>query len=207
MRGRSSRRSYMPDAVEAMVALGRLDEAVPLVEALELHGAALDRPWMLAVGARGRSMLQAGGGDLAAAEETLRQALVQHDRLPMPFERARTQLFLGQVLRRQRKKNLAAATLREAFGTFQELGMPLWANRVGAELQRTDAPRANHSDLTPVGTAGSEVGGLGKTNKDIATALSSAPRPSSTTSAASTGNSPSGTRSELAGRAGELGDD
>ena len=43
---------HFPDAVEAMVGLGRLDEAVPLIEVLEQNGARLKRSWLLAVGAR-----------------------------------------------------------------------------------------------------------------------------------------------------------
>lgn len=199
--------SYLPDAVEAMVALGRLDEAAPLVESMELHGAELDRPWMLAVGARGRSMLQAAAGDLADAEDTLRRALVQHDRLPMPFERARTQLFLGQVLRRQRKKNLAAAALRESFETFGELGMPLWANRVGAELKRTDAPRTNHSELTASELRVARLAAVGKTNKDIAAALFISPKTVEHNLSSVYRKLAVRTRSELASRAGTLGEE
>ncbi|WP_235672821.1 helix-turn-helix transcriptional regulator [Mycolicibacterium hodleri] len=199
--------SYVPDAVEAMVALGRLDEAAPLVEAMELHGAELDRPWMLAAGARGRSMLQAAAGDLVDAEDTLRRALVHHDRLPMPFERARTQLFLGRVLRRQRKKNLAAATLRESFETFCELGMPLWANRVGAELKRTDAPRTNHSELTASELRVARLAAAGKTNKDIATALFISPKTVEHNLSSVYRKLAVRTRSELASRAGVLGDE
>jgi DNA-binding CsgD family transcriptional regulator len=199
--------SFMPDAVEAMVALGRLDEAVPLVEALELHGGELDRPWMLASGARGRSMLQAASGDLADAEETLQGALVQYDRLPMPFERARTQLFLGQVLRRQRKKNLAAAMLRESFETFHDLGVPLWAKRVGVELKRTDAPRVNHSELTPSELRVARLAATGKTNKDIATALFISPKTVEHNLSSVYRKLAVRTRSELASRAGDLGDD
>jgi DNA-binding CsgD family transcriptional regulator len=199
--------SYMPDAVEAMVALGRLDEAVPMVEALELHGAELDRPWLLAVGARCRSMLQAASGELVEAEATLQRAMMQHDRLAMPFERARTQLFLGQVLRRQRRKNLATATLREAFGTFEELAMPLWANRVGAELKRMDAPRSNDSDLTPSELRVARLAGCGMTNKDIASALFISPKTVEHNLSSVYRKLAVRTRAELASRAGELGTD
>ncbi|MCW2552898.1 MAG: hypothetical protein JWR78_2679 [Mycobacterium sp.] len=199
--------SYMPDAVEAMVALGRLDEAVPMVEALELHGAEMDRPWLLAVGARCRSMLQAASGELVEAEATLQRAMMQHDRLAMPFERARTQLFLGQVLRRQRRKNLATATLREAFGTFEELAMPLWANRVGAELKRMDAPRSNDSDLTPSELRVARLAGCGMTNKDIASALFISPKTVEHNLSSVYRKLAVRTRAELASRAGELGTD
>ena len=55
---------YVPDAVEAMIALGRHDEAEPMIEAMEPNGRRLDRPWMLAVGARCRSMSLAARGDV-----------------------------------------------------------------------------------------------------------------------------------------------
>ena len=89
--------AYLPDAVEAMVALGQLDDAEPLIDALQSNGSRLDRPWMLAVGARCRGMWLAAHGDLAAAEHAVRQAISHHQRLPMPFELARTQLLLGQT--------------------------------------------------------------------------------------------------------------
>ncbi|HEX2401003.1 MAG TPA: LuxR family transcriptional regulator, partial [Mycobacterium sp.] len=70
--------SFIPDAVEALTAVGRADEAVPLVDALERNGRRLDRAWMLAVGARGRAMVQAGRGDVEAAVQSARRALTEH---------------------------------------------------------------------------------------------------------------------------------
>jgi hypothetical protein len=35
----------VPDAIEALVSLGRLDEAEGLLDRLERHGRAQDRPW------------------------------------------------------------------------------------------------------------------------------------------------------------------
>jgi DNA-binding CsgD family transcriptional regulator/tetratricopeptide (TPR) repeat protein len=200
--------SYMVDAVEAMVAVGRLDEAIPLVEALERNGARMDRPWMLAVGARCRAMLLAAGGELVAAEEMLNRAMVQHDRLPtMPFERARTQLFLGQVLRRLRRKNLAATTLREAHGTFVELGTPLWADRVGVELKRTDVSRANESDLTPSELRVARLAASGLTNKDIGSALFISPKTVEHNLSSVYRKLRVRTRADLARRSGELGEE
>jgi hypothetical protein len=95
---------FVPDAVEAMVAVGRLDEAEPMVAALESHGSRLDRTWMLAIGARCRAMLMAAQGDVDGAERMVRKAIAEHARLPMPFERARTHLLLGQLQRRKRQK-------------------------------------------------------------------------------------------------------
>jgi hypothetical protein len=41
-------------------------------------------------------------GDVEGAEQMAKQALTEHDRIPMRFEHARTLLWLGQLQRRQR---------------------------------------------------------------------------------------------------------
>jgi hypothetical protein len=91
---------FLPDAAEALIGLGRLDDAESWINALEANGRRLDRPWMLATGARLRTLLPAQRGDLGAATAAAERAMTEHDRLPMPFERARTQLVLGQLQRR-----------------------------------------------------------------------------------------------------------
>lgn len=199
--------SYVPDAVEAMLALGRHDEPTRLIAMLESKGAELDSPWLLAVGARCRSMSLAAGGELAAAEQTLHRALAEHDRLPMPFERARTQLFHGQVLRRQRRKNLAATTLRAALATFSELEAVLWADRTRAELKRTDAPRANASDLTPSELHVARLAASGMSNKDIASALFISPKTVEHNLSSVYRKLSVRSRAELARRASELGEE
>ncbi len=78
---------FLPDAIEGLVSLGRHAEAEPLIDALERNGRRNDRAWMLAVGARCRSMSLAARGDVDAAERMARQALVEHDRIPMRFAR------------------------------------------------------------------------------------------------------------------------
>ncbi|HEX7826506.1 MAG TPA: LuxR family transcriptional regulator, partial [Mycobacterium sp.] len=66
---------YLPNAAEAMVALSRLDEAEPLIEELERSGAAHDRPWMLAAGARCRALWLAAKGDVDAALDSVNRAM------------------------------------------------------------------------------------------------------------------------------------
>jgi hypothetical protein len=68
-----------------------------LIEALEHDGERLDRSWMLAVGARCRSMWLPAQGRVDAASRMAEQAMSEHAGLQMPFERARTQLLLGQL--------------------------------------------------------------------------------------------------------------
>ena len=168
--------AYLPDAAEALIALGRLDEAEPLIKALETNGRRLDRPWMLAVGARCRSMVLAAVGDVEGAERWARRALVQHDRIPMRFERARTLLWLGQLLRRRRQKETATTTLREALVAFEEMGTALWADRARAELGRTNVAPTHDLALTPAERRVAELAASGMTNRDVAAALFISPK-------------------------------
>lgn len=162
---------FVPDAVEAMVALGRVDEARPMIETLERNGERLDRPWMLAIAARCRALVLASEGDVDGAERAVRQAMAEHDRAAMPFERARTQLLLGQLQRRKRQKQAATTTLAEALKTFESLGTPLWVERARAEIGRTGAARDRANVLTPSEQRVAELAASGMTNRDIAAAL------------------------------------
>jgi DNA-binding CsgD family transcriptional regulator len=168
--------AFIPDAVEAMVALGRHTDAEPLIEALEHHGDRLDRAWMLAVGARCRSMWLAAQGDVAAATRVAEDAMTVHARLPMPFERARTQLWLGQLQRRQRQKEASSNTFREVLQAFDAMGTPLWADRARAELARAKVAPGRTLALTPSERRVAELVASGNTNRAVATALFISPK-------------------------------
>ncbi|WP_353361468.1 AAA family ATPase [Mycobacterium sp.] len=168
--------TFIPDAVEAMIGVGRHADAVPLIEELEQNGALLGRSWMIAVGARCRSMWLAATGDVAAATRMAEDAMTEHERLPMPFERARTLLLLGQLQRRQRRKESAAATLREALEAFEAMGTPLWADRARAELARTNVAPRHDRGLTPSERRVAELAASGMTNRDVASALFISPK-------------------------------
>jgi ATP/maltotriose-dependent transcriptional regulator MalT len=167
---------FLPDAIEALIQVGRLTEAEPLVEALERNGRRLDRAWMLAVGARARSMLLAALGDLDAASAAAEHAMTEHDRLPMPFERARTLLLLGQLQRRQRHKESASASLQDAFNVFDQLHVPLWADRARAALVRANVGPRRSGQLTPSEQRVAELAASGMKNRDVATALFISPK-------------------------------
>lgn len=168
--------SYLPDAIEALVATGDLSNAEPLIAALESNGAQLDRPWMTAVGARGRALWLAAKGDLEAAQHATETALESHQRLPMPFEQARTQLLYGQVLRRRRRHTQAAEALRGAAATFDEIGSKLWARRAHNELQRVTSRSTSGSGLTEGERRVVDRAAAGMSNKEIAAALFIAPK-------------------------------
>jgi DNA-binding CsgD family transcriptional regulator len=163
--------SFVPEAVEAMIGLNRFDEAEPLVEALERNGRRLDRAWTLAVGMRCRAMLQAARGDVAAALTTAELALEAHQRVAMPFEQARTQLLLGQLQRRHRRRQAGAATVREALRTFQRVGTAVWAERAEAELAHGASGRRREQGLTATEERIAELAASGMINREIAAAV------------------------------------
>jgi DNA-binding CsgD family transcriptional regulator len=161
----------LPDAIEALVALGRLDEAEPLLDRLERQGRTLDRPWAIATAARGRGLLTAARGDLSAARSALEQALTEHGRVPQPFELARTLLVKGEVERRAKQKRAARSTLEQALGIFQTLGAPLWAQRARDDLVRVGGAVLPSGELTPTEQRIAQLVGEGKKNREVADAL------------------------------------
>jgi DNA-binding CsgD family transcriptional regulator len=110
-------------------------------------------------------------GDLDAAQRAVEHALTHHQRLPLPFETARTQLLLGQLQRRRRRRQDADASLREALDTFERLGTPLWASRAKAEIARLDSPRGDGKGLTAAEQRTARLAAAGRSNKEIAAEL------------------------------------
>lgn len=166
---------FLPDAIEAMVHVGRFSDAERLVAVLDGNGHRLNRPWMRAVAGRCRALLLAAGGDSDAAIDVAHRALDEHDRLAMPFERARTTLVLGQILRRQRKRDSSARALQQALNSFETLGTPLWAHRAREDLQRASGTR-RPDELTASEQRVAELAATGATVREMADALFISPK-------------------------------
>ena len=168
---------FIPHAVEAFLALDRVAEAEPLVAALENNGRRFDRAWMLAAGGRCRAMLLERA-DPAAALAAAEAAMAQHARIPMPFEKARTQLVLGRLQRGLGRGGEATATLSEALATFDRLGIRRWAERARSELAQGPTPADDASAanaLTRAERRVAELAATGMTNLAVADALSLSP--------------------------------
>ena len=161
----------VPDYVEALVALGRADEAEPLVERLEGQGRELGRPWALAAAARCRGLIATARGDFSGAERVLEDAEVHHDGALQPFELGRTLLALGEAQRRARRRRVARETLQRALATFEELGAELWVERTTREIGRLGGRTPAGDTLTPSERRIAELVAEGKTNKEVATLL------------------------------------
>ena len=161
----------VPDHVEALVALGRADEAGPLVDRLEEQGHALDRPWAVAVSSRCRGLIAAVRRDLDGAQALLERATVEHRRVAQPFELARTLLALGEVQRRAKRARVARETLQGALMSFETLGAPLWAQRATKEIARIGGRPPATDALTPSERRIADLVAEGSTNKEVAAVL------------------------------------
>jgi DNA-binding CsgD family transcriptional regulator len=160
----------LPDAIEALVAAGELEDAEALVERLATRAARLRRPWAVSCAARCRALLLGAAGHLEAAERSAQSA---RETMPpqFPFEIARTMLVLGTVQRRMKQKRLARASLERARGAFVEMGAELWARRSGAELDRIGGRAPSPLGLTPTEEQVASLVSEGLTNREIATNL------------------------------------
>jgi DNA-binding CsgD family transcriptional regulator len=167
---------FVADEVEALIALGDVEQAARVLGWLEERGRALDRASALAGAARCRGLLLATSGDHDGAAAAFEEALAQHDRVRMPFERARTLLAMGAWQRRAKQKAAARATLTSALAAFEALGAALWAERARAELARIGGRAAPDGRLTPAELRVAELVVDGRSNKEIAAALFVTPK-------------------------------
>lgn len=168
---------WAPDLIEAFVRSSLLDEANDELErfAAEAHGT--NRQWALAASARCRGLL-AGEDEF---EEAFSKALAIHERLPMPFEQARTQLAYGERLRRSRHRSDARPYLRAAIEAFERLGAGPWAERARVELRATGESIGREllsglDSLTPQELQVAIVVARGATNKEAGAALFLSPK-------------------------------
>jgi DNA-binding CsgD family transcriptional regulator len=162
----------LPNAIEALVELAELEEARRLLAGLRDRLSRIESPWGEASAGRCEGLVLAAEGDLAAASSVLERALAVHERLPQPFDLARTMLALGTVRRRTRKRAASRKTLERALAIFDELGATLWAEKARSELARIGGRRAYPADeLTPSEQRIADLVAEGKTNKEVAAIL------------------------------------
>jgi DNA-binding CsgD family transcriptional regulator len=164
-------RLELGDLLEALIAVGELDEADDILATWEARAGALDRAWALAILARCRGLLLAARGDLEGAFASFEHALSEHARSTDPFHHARTLLAFGRTQRRARKRGAARTTLEDALARFERLGAPLWAEQTRAELARIGGRAPSRGELTE---AERRIAGLvaeGRTNREVAAAL------------------------------------
>ena len=162
---------FLPDAIEANIECGHLDEANQMLDSYESAARRLDRRRGIAAVRRLRGVLAAASGDVESALSELEAAVELYSTGDTPFERARSLLALGVAQRRAKRRKEARATLDEALAVFERLGAALWAERVRAELKRISGRAASPDALTPAEERVAALVAEGKTNKEVGAAL------------------------------------
>jgi DNA-binding CsgD family transcriptional regulator len=160
--------SFLPDLVEALVAVGRLDRAAAVLDPFERHATRLGRSFAVGTAARCRALLLAAEGELDGAAAAAARSVVTLQASRQPFELARSLLVLGSVERRRRRKSKAAQALREANALLDELGAALWADRARSELGRVGLRPAAPAKLTATERRVAELAAVGHSNDEIA---------------------------------------
>jgi DNA-binding CsgD family transcriptional regulator len=162
---------FVVDHVEALLELGRRDEAVELLDWYEANAHRLERAVALANCARCRGLLAAQVGDREEALAAFEEALAWHSRVEIPLDRGRTLLALGVAQRRAKRRREARATLEEALAVFEGIGAALWAERARGELKRISGRAPAYGALTPAEERVAALVAEGKTNREVAAAL------------------------------------
>ena len=162
---------FVADEIEALVMLGRVDDAAALLGWLEERSRALNRVSAIAVADRCRGLLAAARGEIEVALGAFERALASHERAPMTFDLARTLLTLGSVQRRARKRAAAREALGRALSIFEDLGAVLWADKARAELARIAGRAPAGWGLTPTEHRVAELVASGLTNREAAARL------------------------------------
>jgi DNA-binding CsgD family transcriptional regulator len=162
---------FMPDEIEALIAIGEADTARSILEPFAAQAETLDRSWALATSERARGLLNASIGNLPDALAAFDRALEHHSRLDEPFELGRTLLAQGQAFRRVKKWRLARGSLGRSLEIFERLGAALWADKATTEMARIGGRSPGPDDLTPTEQEVAELVGSGRTNREVAHAL------------------------------------
>jgi DNA-binding NarL/FixJ family response regulator/tetratricopeptide (TPR) repeat protein len=162
---------FLPDTVETLVALGRIDEADVITSSMEQMALRARRSTAAGIAARSRAQVLAARGDVATALESANTAVQALSSGSLPLELARSQLLLGGLERRMRMKRAARETLAAAIGTFAVLGADGFRDRAEAETGRIGGRSQSEGGLTPTESRVVELVVKGLSNKEVATAL------------------------------------
>lgn len=157
-----------PDEIEALVELGRIEDAERLLHDFGAHVHATPRPRATAALARCKAVCAAGRQELEDAAEFAAHAVAASEVLDEPLETGRALLVQGIAYRRSKQKASARITLEQAAAQFQRTGAVVWLDRVHAELQRTNPRRAAYGELTPTEAQIARLAALGARNREIA---------------------------------------
>ncbi|HEY8582425.1 MAG TPA: AAA family ATPase [Capillimicrobium sp.] len=160
------------ELVEALIAAGRRAEAEEELADLEAWVRESGSRWGAVAATRGRVLLAADDDLDACAADALAAAA----ELPWGFEAARTDLAIGERLRRLRRRTDAREPLDRALTVFERLGAESFSRRARAALEATGTSRRSETaagvdELSTPERRIAELVAEGRTNREIAAEL------------------------------------
>jgi DNA-binding CsgD family transcriptional regulator len=168
--GEPSVRWWSGELVELLLELGRVDDAIRVLDPWEVDAARVGRAWVSAHATRCRGLVAAAEGDVDRAGSFLEEAVAQHEEVGDPFGKARALLALGIVRRRARQKRGAREAIQAALDGLEQLGAANWVDRARRELGRIGG-RTREEGLTAAELRVASLVAEGRTNREVATAL------------------------------------
>lgn len=160
------RRWAQPVAADALVALGRTDDARAVLEGYLEHVARHGSPRLRADGLRSRARLLAAVGRTDGADGAIAEAEAVHREMGDGWELARTLLVVADIHRRARRRARARDALREAIDGFAFLGARIWERQAREQLARIDGAR-EEGGLTPTQREVAELVATGISNREV----------------------------------------
>jgi DNA-binding CsgD family transcriptional regulator len=164
------------DYVQALVELGELERSEAVADEFERRARQSGNAALLALACAARGLLAAARQDFDGAAAAFDEALVEHERVTVPFDLGRTLIAVGTVQRRRGERRAARETLDRSRAIFNELGAPLWSARADAELRRIPIRRGAPEQLTPTEERVAELAASGRTNREMAQTLFMSPK-------------------------------
>jgi DNA-binding CsgD family transcriptional regulator len=161
---------WRADYAEALLELGRIDEAQAVLDAWERDAVRLGRDRVLAQVTRCRGLVAAARGEVGEAIVLLEQAVAEHEAVGDGYGRARALLALGCVRRRARQKRAAREATEAALAGFEQCGSAMWAQKARAELGSIGG-RRREQGLTAAEHRVADLAAAGRTNREVAAAL------------------------------------
>ena len=168
--GEPSQRTWTADHAEALLEVGRIDEAKGVIDIWEADARRLRRDRVLAHVTRCRGLVASARGDVTQAAGLLEHAVVQHGNVGDPFGGARALLALGVVQRRGRQKRAARESTLAALDAFEQLGAASWAEKARGELGHIGG-RTRQEGLSAAERRVAALVAEGRTNREVAAAL------------------------------------
>lgn len=162
---------FVPDAVEALVALGELDRADELTDRLEDQGTQRGRELATGTAARCRGLIAAARGDLLRAATSLDRSEEILRPVSHPFELARTLLVSGEIQRRMKKKSSARERIGGSIAILDGIGARVWADKARRALARIGGRPPSPSDLSPSEEQVALLVADGRSNREVAASL------------------------------------